>query len=316
VIGRRRVARLVLGAGLAVAAGGGVAHAADAQPAPLRLDAEQRQRLGLEVVVLQATRLAPAVRGFGRVLDPTALAAAYYDREAARAALDAADREYRRVQTLQRGNSNASQRDLEAARAAFEREQANARSAEARFTVTWGAWAERRTDLPALVAKLVARDAAIARVDLPLGTPITPAVQGARIAAPADPSAAAVSATVLGPAPDADPTVQGQGVLVLLDRPPWPTGTAIEGWIPLAGDPQTGVDVPQSALLRSAGRTVVFVQTGEDSFVQRAVELQHPTAGGWFVSTGLAPSERVVVRGAAELLSAGLAGEANTDETD
>ncbi|HVQ26840.1 MAG TPA: hypothetical protein VMV01_16745, partial [Planctomycetota bacterium] len=253
----------------------------------------------------------------GRLLDPTPLAAAVYDREAARASLDAADREYRRVQTLQRGNSNASQRDLEAARAAFEREQANARSAAARLTAVWGGWAERRADLPALAAQLVGRDAAIARLDLPLGTRVTATPSAARVAAPADPSAAAVAATVLGAAPDADPTVQGQGMLLLLDRPVWPSGTALEGWLTLSGEPRTGVEVPGSALLRSAGRTIVYVQTGEDSFVQRAVELLHPTADGWFVTSGLAPGERLVVRGAPLLLSEQqLAAAPDADEAD
>jgi len=128
VTSRRIVARLVLQAGVVMALGRGMSEAAEAPP-PLQLDASQREHIGLQVVTLQAIQLAPAAHGFGRLLDPTPLAAAVYDREAARAALDAADREYRRVQTLQRGNSNASQRDLETARAAFEREQANARSA-------------------------------------------------------------------------------------------------------------------------------------------------------------------------------------------
>jgi hypothetical protein len=91
------------------------------------------------------------------------------EREAARAAFEAADREYRRVQTLQRGNSNASQRDLEVARAAFERDRAAFRAAEARLVSVWGREAEERRDLSVLVQSLVAREAAVARIDLPLG---------------------------------------------------------------------------------------------------------------------------------------------------
>src|SRR5262249_37491035 len=124
----------------------------------IRLDGATRERIGLEVTPLAAVTLPDVVRGFGRLLEPSALAAPVDEREAARAAFEAADREYRRVQTLQRGNSNASERDVEAARAAFERDRAAFRAAEARLVSVWGREAEERRDMSALVQSLIARD--------------------------------------------------------------------------------------------------------------------------------------------------------------
>src|SRR5262249_29091272 len=68
----------------------------------IRLDATTRERIGLQVTPLAAVERPDVVRGFGRLLEPSALAAPVDEREAARSAFDAADREYRRVQTLQR----------------------------------------------------------------------------------------------------------------------------------------------------------------------------------------------------------------------
>src|SRR5262249_61137704 len=123
-----------------------VSTAAEVQRGPegmtIRLDDATRERIGLQVTTLTAVNLPDVVRGFGRLLEPGALAAPVDEREAARAAFEAADREYRRVQTLQRGNFNASQRDLEAAPAPFGKHRAAFRAAGARLLSVWGQGAE------------------------------------------------------------------------------------------------------------------------------------------------------------------------------
>jgi hypothetical protein len=280
----------------------------------IRLDAATRERIGLQVSPLAAVELPLVVRGFGRLLEPGALAAPVDDREAARAAFEAADREYRRVQTLQRGNSNASQRDLEVARAAFERDRAAFRAAEARLVSMWGGEAEERRDLSVLVQSLVAREAGVARIDLPLGAVLSGRPTGGRVAALVDPGGSPVEATLLGTAPDTDPTTQGRGFLLLIERPPWPPGTALTGWLAVPGPPQAGVDVPRAALLRHAGRSFLYVQTAGDTFARRPVQLERPTSDGWFVASGLAAGERVVVIGAQQLLSAELAGSTAAED--
>ena len=90
---------------------------------------------------------------------------------------------------------------------------------------------------------------------------------------------------------------------MLVQRPPWPSGTAVEGWVPLPGPPQRQVDVPAAALLRDAGAQVVYVQLSDDGFARRVVHLEAPSHDGWLVSGGLGGGERVVVTGAQALLS-------------
>jgi len=294
-----------------------VSTAAEVQRGPegmtIRLDDATRGRIGLQVTPLTAVELPGVVRGFGRLLEPSALAAAVDEREAARAAFDAADREYRRIQTLQRGNFNASQRDLEAARAAFEKDRAAFRAAEARLVSVWGREAEEHRDLSALVQSLVARDAGVARIDLPLGVALSGRPIGGRVAALVDANAAPVEATLLGVAPDTDPTTQGRGFLLLIERPPWQPGTALTGWLAVPGPSQAGVELPRAAVLRHGGRVFAYVQTTDEAFSRREIRLDRPTRDGWFVVDGLAAGERVVVTGAQELLSVELSGAAAED---
>jgi multidrug efflux pump subunit AcrA (membrane-fusion protein) len=279
----------------------------------VHVDAAAGDRLGLRTAPLAATHRQPAVRGFGHFLDPGLLAAAVYDYQAARAAFDATDREYERVQALQRANANASQRDLESARATRERERAALGAAEARLIAAWGEEAARRDDLPALAHELVAREAAVARIDLPLGTVIGEEPVAGRVRPLAEARSAPQEAAVLDAAPDADPLIQGRGVLLLIRQPAWPPGTAVDAWLELPGPAQLGVDVPSSALLRVAGATYVYLRTGDQVFLRRAVHLDRPTRDGWFVRDGLAPGDVVVVTGAQALLSTELG---DADEPD
>ena len=280
----------------------------------IQLDAATRERIGLQVAPLAAVNLPDVVRGFGRLLEPSALAAPVDEREAARAAFEASDREYRRVQTLQRGNFNASQRDVEAARAAFERDRAAFRAAEAHLVSVWGREVEEHRDLSALAQSLVTRETGVARIDLPLGAALAGRPTAGRVAPLVNADAAPVEATLLGVAPDTDPTTQGRGFLLLIDRPPWPPGTALTGWLAVPGPSQAGVDLPSAAVLRHAGRSFVYIQTADDTFARREIRLDRPTRDGWFVVDGLTAGERVVVTGAQQLLSVELAGAAAAED--
>jgi hypothetical protein len=253
------------------------------------------------------------VRGFGRLLDPTTLVTPLYDYDATRAAFDAADREYRRVQTLHAGNVNASERDVEAARTALERDRAAMWTAQSRVTSVWGSQALARRDLPSLAQSLVTREAGVARIDLPLGTTLSGEPTTGRLVALANARSSPVEATVLGMAADSDPTIQGRGFLLLVEHAPWPPGTALDGWLTVPGPARTGVDVPSSAVLRYGTASYVYVQTDDMTFARRAVHLDQPTKDGWFVADSLAAGESLVVTGAQQLLSTELGGAAAED---
>ena len=62
----------------------------------------------------------------------------------------------------------------------------------------------------------------------------------------------------------------------------------------LKADLGTGLSVPQSAVIDSGGRRLVFIDRGEGSFEPREVQLGVQVGGGFQVLSGLADGERVV----------------------
>jgi hypothetical protein len=297
---RRLAAALALAAGVAPHAAG-----APTVPAVVELSSEMRERAGLEMATLEVTELAPEAKAYGRVLDPAPLVALVYERAAAQASLDASAREHERVEGLHRSGDNASAREFEAAQAAWQRDLFAVASAEARLVSAWGQVLAQRPDLPELARSLAARSAALARVDLPVGEGTAEPPTGGRLTAfPRDD--VTLESTWLGPAPTADPMLQGRGFLFLLPSHPPPPGTAVVGWLRVPGAARRGVVVPRPALVHHEGEVFVYVERAPDRFERRRVVLEGPEGDGWFVSSGVAAGDRVVVTGAQQLLSSEL----------
>ncbi len=68
-----------------------------------------------------------------------------------------------------------------------------------------------------------------------------------------------------------------------------------------AGAAQEEIAIPQSALVRSGARTVVFVHTAPEEFQVRDVRTTGAAAGGYVAASGIGLGERVVVSGAHQL---------------
>lgn len=327
---RRRVAGIASAAGLAVAALLGAAlpwqtpalgaegaptaaSAEGADRATLALDAAAESRAGLALGAALAARGRGEIEAYGQVLDPVPLAEAVFARRAARAALEAARKEYARVKALHRGDANASTRELEAADVAFQRARLDLELAQARLASGWGAALAGRQDLDELVQGLAQRRMALARLDLPAGEALAGAPSAARVR-PASARAAGDPAQLLGPAPSTDPSVQGHGFLVLLEPGPAP-GTALVGRLTFPERSVRGVRVPRSAVVWRDGQAFVYVALGAGRFERRAVELhgQGDDERSWLVTGALAPGDPVVVSGAALLLSAEQTGGEGVD---
>jgi membrane fusion protein, heavy metal efflux system len=58
------------------------------------------------------------------------------------------------------------------------------------------------------------------------------------------------------------------------------------------------VAVPADAVVDDGGQTIVFVQTGGESFERRPVKVGGPREGGFLQVDGIEPGERIVTRGA------------------
>jgi hypothetical protein len=278
----------------------GDARAADAV---VVLDATQRERIALATAPLVAGRDSGEVAATGRVLDPTPLFDVALARATAQSIAERTSREVARVRRLSRGQENASARDLEIAEDDDRRAHLELETAHARFVAAWGNDLAQGPALGALLAPLVTRHAALARVDVPTGNDALGAVTGMRLAVALRPERP-LAARILGPAPSVDPVVQGFGWLVLIEAEPPPTGTALVATLVFAERAFEGVVVPRSAVVRREGGAFVYVEASPGSFERRAASLLRPREDGWLATGALAPGDRVVVRGAQELLAA------------
>jgi hypothetical protein len=266
------------------------------------ISAKARQDLGFQVKQPVAYQMSPELKAYGKVLDPSPLALLVAELATAQAAYTASSNELSRLKTLE-GQGNASARALQSAEAIAQRDHVAVRSVMERVALTWGRPILECADLPALVPSLANMDAAVVRLDLPLGESPKFQVAAARIAAVSDQSA---EAGFLGLAPSVDPQMQGRGFLFLLkpNSLHLAAGESVTGYIRVPGQPLAGVIIPREAVVRTEGAGWVYVlNPAGDSFTRVQIALDRPTETGWFVTKGVSSRDSLVVAGAQQLLS-------------
>jgi biotin carboxyl carrier protein len=114
-----------------------------------------------------------------------------------------------------------------------------------------------------------------------------------------------VDATLVGPAPEADPVTR-EPVYLYRARRAWPgatPGTPAVLLLPRTGHQANGVLVPDSAVVQWEGLAWAYVQRAPGRFERVRVPTDHPVPGGWLAGAPLGVHDTVVVRGAQELLS-------------
>ncbi len=147
-------------------------------------------------------------------------------------------------------------------------------------------------------------DRLLARVWIPAGQSVPSSLASARLEALGHESTplrgvriAAGSAT--------DPETQGLYLLFRVESPlrDLRPGLAVTAYLTLEGKPRSGVIIPESAVVRTAGKMWAYVKSGDDMFVRKEVSADTPTGHGWFVTRGFAAGDRIVTVGAQMLLS-------------
>ena len=102
-----------------------------------------------------------------------------------------------------------------------------------------------------------------------------------------------------------DPRTLGEGYLFRVAglgtilRP----GAAVTAYLQVPGKSAFGILIPQSAVVRSGGKTWVYRQVAEDKFTRAEVNLDRSTARGWLVTQAVSAGDRIVTVGAQMLLS-------------
>ncbi|HTF55725.1 MAG TPA: hypothetical protein VK661_00525 [Planctomycetota bacterium] len=279
----------------------------------ITLDHDDVERAGLasEPVVAQShrkTRLA-----YGRVLDPAPLAALEGELASAEASLEASKAGVERLRLLNQDGESVSRKSLESAEAAWRGDDSRVRAARQKLALGWGPLVARldaagRRDF---LERCASGRRALVRVDLVSGEPMEELPSAVRIAV-AGREDHPFSADEIAPAPSVDPSLPGGGYFLRVDsetgslRP----GTPVSAWLDLPGEPQSGVVIPRSAVVRFGGKAWAYVQTSpavaektREQFVRREVAVDQPVEQGWFVTSGFAAGDRVVVTGPQSLMS-------------
>ena len=141
-------------------------------PASVNLDSASQERLGVAVETLASVQVAAEVKGYGRVLDPGPLSGVIADFAAARTASQISEAELNRTKILA-GQKNASERALQAASAAFDRDQGQLESARLKLLTALGP-ASQGQDLASLEKALAAMEVALVKMpDEGVAGPVT-----------------------------------------------------------------------------------------------------------------------------------------------
>ena len=257
---------------------------------------------GIVVANPEAAQLAPELKGYGRVLDPTPLGALMTELASARAAYAASSNELARLNILA-AQGNASARAVQTAEAAALRDQLAVQSANERLALSWGRAVAEQKDLPGFIQSLTSHGNVLVRIDLSAGEILPASPTGARLVTL---SGSSVEAEFLGAASAVDPQTQGRGFVFLAKTgaAQLMPGEAVIGFLKLPGESLTGVIIPREAIVRTEGKGWVYVlgKTG-DAFTRKEILMDHVTGTGWFVTNGITAGDHVVVTGAQTMLS-------------
>jgi hypothetical protein len=280
----------------------------------ITLDAETQKTMGLQTAGVTAAELPPEAKGYARVLDMSVLGGFITDLQAAQIAVDAARQELTRLRTLREQN-NASEKALQTAESAAAKEENNFKAILIKIQAAWG---KKLADAVATQAvsgsssnkadplpiQLFDRQRVLLRADFPPGEGQLAPESSIKLFGLAD-NSAPTPGQFFDYAPTADPQTQTRGIFCIAEnaQQQFAAGMALSAACPTTGKPHSGVIVPREAVLRSEGKTWVYVAIAADKFTRREVTLDQLTDKGWLVTEGVKAQDKVVVAAAQELLS-------------
>ena len=284
-----------------------------AQVVTLRRSAQEHA--GIRVAPLAVRTYQAEQLAYGAVLSLRGLAdfGQRYARAQAEARSAAIRRRVTRDQFLRlkqlEADQNASARARQAAEGAFdvatvdaEASRQSLRALEGAARQQWGAVIARWlfAGSPAY-ARLVDGREVLLRVTLPVGAGLTSVPRTIRVRSP---RGALVGATLVSPAPETDPRIQGMSYFY--QAPAQQTellpGMTVVANLPL-GQPRSGVVIPGEAVVWWQGKPWAYEQVAPEQFTRREVPTETPLEGGYFAVSGFSPGALIVIQGAQEILS-------------
>ena len=280
----------------------------------IRLDTSTEARMGLKVLPLRATTQQQELRGTAMVLSAQELTelrrgylAAATELEKARANLSASQQEYQRLETLHRQDQNVSTKAVQAAEASWRTDEANVHSAENTVRLneitarqSWGkVVGQWLLDGTPELNRLLELKEVLLQVSAPEASngnaPRTAMIQGSH--------GKMWTARFLSVVPKVDPRLQVPSFLYIATaRPDLAPGMSLTVLLP-SGPSVGGTTIPGGAIVWWQGKAWAYVQSSPYTFTRREVRTETPVEGGWLVTEGFSPGDKIVTTAAQQLLS-------------
>ena len=213
-----------------------------------------------------------------------------------------------RAKLLQKGSGVSTESVLDAevkargAQAAAQPAEASLRVLESSMRERWGDTLARwLTDGSPELDQLLDHRAVLIQLSLPASASLAAAPKSATIRA-ADGNF--VAATLVSATARVDPRFQGSTLFYLAakDAGALDPGLATTALLPV-GESRTGVIIPKEAVVWWQGRAWIYVQRDVERFARRELPTDSPVPDGWFVADAISADQRIVTKGAQQLLS-------------
>jgi hypothetical protein len=224
-----------------------------------------------------------------------------------KAGFEAARAEHERIRALYEDDRNASLKMLQEAEATLSADRAAFQNAKRALSLgenlarqRWGAVIARAlaAGSPAF-ERIVRQSDLLLRVTLPRERGFKPPGAASLQA----PDGTLISTRFVSLYPQVDPRLQAPTALYRTAyRPDLAPGMSLVGLLP-SGPKLSGIVIPENAVVWWEGRAWAYVQAAPGRFARREVPTGAPIEGGWFVRTGFAAGQSIVLQGAQQLLS-------------
>jgi hypothetical protein len=263
----------------------------------------QIEKIGLKTEALKVVDYAEETAGYGTVIPHEAIAQAVAELATAQAAERQSRSALARTQRLS-GTPGAMSADIEEANARqLAVDNAALNLAKQRLSATFGQkppWNGGGSQ--ALLQALADGSTQLVRVTFPLGAlpgegPKT--LSASRLGS--GEAAKRWKLTSVWPAP-ADATVPGRSFFSVLRAGELGEGERIIAWAPI-GAPRPGVLVPADSVVISEGKYWCYIETKPGTFVRTEIDTGKPFENGYVMTRGVEAGDKVVARGAAQLLA-------------
>ena len=278
----------------------------------LMLSATDAARIGVTTAALAVSEYQASAAAVAIVVDPQALFALLAERTSAESARSASAANLSRVEALFAEDGNASEQELDVARAQRLQDEARATAVRRQLQSQWG---ERLAggDGAAFADRLADGRLALIRIEF-LDTVAGPLHwQGQALRLASSPEPLTIQSAWI--APTANPTRPGATWLALVattTRQPIDSRGTVE--IEQSTQSHVGVDLPRSAIVYADSGTWVYVAIDDTHYQRRAIALDRPTADGYFADQGFRVGERVVTAGAGLLLAEQIGQDADDED--